>query len=364
MAKLNLDNAMISDMENRVENWEITPKNTDGITQQDETEWINSKWSTYWGAFNEIADLKAALTMKTIWNVGKGYTADPETKVILDHISGWGKDSFDDILFNLDLISRIGGDAFAEIIRDEDSGILINLKPLDPGSIKIIVDRKGIIKRYEQIDKTANKKVIERFEPEEILHISNLRIADQIHGISEIEALESRIKANEENFEDLKKIMHRQARPMIMFKLGTDDDAKISAFVEKMDRATNKGENVYIPDDDNAVSYEVVQVNVSNLVLQWRDELRNSFFRAIGLPQIVPGASGQSTESESKVIYLAFEQLVEQSQRKLEQQIWNQLQLRINLYPPATLSAELQNDNSKDGAMLPQPSDTIAGRGR
>jgi hypothetical protein len=52
-----------------------------------------------------------------------------------------------------------------------------------------------------------------------------------------------------------------------MFKLGTDDAVKIAAFVKKMDDATNLGENIFIPDDVNSVSYEVVQVNVPNSIM-------------------------------------------------------------------------------------------------
>ena len=69
-----------------------------------------------------------------------------------------------------------------------------------------------------------------------------------------------------------------------------------------MDQATQKGENIYIPDDDNTISYEVVQVNPNAMIMEWRNDIRNKFYRTIGLPQVVPGAGGSSTESESKVI--------------------------------------------------------------
>jgi hypothetical protein len=339
--------------------------NTDGISDQKETTWINSNWSKYWGLFNEIADLKSAILMKCIWNVGKGWTADPETQVILEHITGWGKDTFDDIIFNMEVIKRVGGDSYAEIIRDPDTDLIINLKPLDPGSIRIVVGSKGTIIRYEQINKLGGKGITQHtFKPEEILHLSNNRLADQIHGISDIESLEKTILAENQNFEDINWIMKHQAKPLIVFKLGTDDTAKIAAFTAKMDSALAKGENIYVPDDLNSFQYEVVQVNPSQMIMEWRNDIRNKFYRNIGLPQIVPGAGGNSTESESKVIYLAFEQLVEKDQRYLELQLYNQLNIKVNFIPPATLSAELQQDQSKDGSMMPQPSDTQAGVGR
>lgn len=362
MGSMDIGNAQTSNLTNTVADIEISSMDTDGVSGLDETEYQNSKWSQYWGYFNAVAELKSALLLKVIWNVGKGYTTDPKTEVILDHVSGWGKDSFNDVLFNMVLVAKLGGDSYAEIIRAED-GTLLNLKPLDPGTMKIIVDSKGMIKRYEQTNKNPVNKAVVKFKPEEIFHLSNNRLADQIHGISDIVSLENTILADNESFEDVMKVMHRQARPLIMFKLKTDNVAKINAFMAKMDKATADGENIYIPDDDDIVSYDVVQVNVNALMMDWRNDIRNKFYRTIGLPQIVPGAGGQSTESESKVIYLAFEQIVEKEQRYIEKQIWNQLNLKIDLVPPTSISQNLMTDASKDGANF-QPNDVTAGVGQ
>lgn len=366
MGSLDINKAESSDLTNAVTNWDITQKSTDGIGRNDETEWVNSEFSTYWGAFNEIPELKSAILTKAIWIVGKGWEADAETKVILDHISGWGKDTFDDVIYNMEVMKRVAGDAFAEIIRDEKTGILINLKPLDPASIKIIVDRKGIIKRYEQFNKTSKEKeTIHNFEPKDIFHLSNNRLADNIHGLSDIETVKSIIKASMESFTDNKWLMHHQARPLIVFKLGTDDETKRDAFIAKMDAAVAKGENIYVPYDDNTFSFEVVQINPSNFILQWQDELKNKFYRAIGVPQIVFGSAG-TTESGSKIEYAVHETTFEKDQRFLEQQIWNQLFLRVNFIPPASIMDNLQTDESKDAnqGLNFKPNDMTAGNGK
>src|SRR3990167_5843464 len=177
---LNISSAASSNLTNVV--IDLAPDNlsVDSPQTTEETIWQNSEWTKQWGYFNSIPELHSAMIMKSIWNVGKGYTADAETKVILDHITGAGKDTFCDILFNMDLVARISGDAYAEIMRDESSGILINLKPLNPENIRVVYDKKGILKRYEQI--IGGK--ITNFEPDEIFHLAHNRLADQIHGIS------------------------------------------------------------------------------------------------------------------------------------------------------------------------------------
>ena len=363
MANLNLNKAERSDYA-QIPEFEIASKQIDSPTGQKETEWQNAKATTYWGYFNAVGDLKSAFLMKAIWNVGKGYEADNRTKAILDNITGWGKDTFDDILFNMEVCRRVFGDSYAEIIRNEDTGTLINLKPLNPGSIKIIVNSKGIIQRYEQTDETG-KKTLNTWKPEEMFHLSNNRLANQIHGISDIEGgVEAVIKADEHSFEDLRKIVSFQAKPFIIFKLKTDNETKIKTFVEKVRKARQYGDDMFVPDDENLLSYEVVQVNPSSILMDWRTDLRNKFYRMVGIPLVLFGATG-STESGGKMEYLGHEQVFEHDQRYIEKQIWNQLALKIDLIPPTSLLPNLATDQAKDAnqGLETQRSDTVAGAG-
>lgn len=346
-----------------VPNVTIAPMTPDAATGQEEYTWQNTNWTKYWGIFNSIPELKQAVLMKALWVCGKGYTADPETMVTLEYIKGWGKDNFRTVLFNLLVQTYLAGDGFAEIVRDEKTKTIINIKPLDPGSIKIVVDKKGIIKRYEQTTLIPGE-VIE-FKPQEILHFSNNRIGGQIHGISDIVAMEKTILAEYESFEDTKQVMHRFAKPLIMFKLGTDDPIKITEFANKMDAAIAQNHNnIYLPFDKNTVEYEVVNINVSDLILAWRDSITRKFYRALGLPLILFGSS-TGTESASKIEYLAHEEIFSHNQLFVEDNILNQLYLKIKLNSPVTLLENLQTDERKDGnqGLEIQPNDVTAGGG-
>src|SRR3990167_10407181 len=136
MGDLSIANATASDLTNRVTDYSVSPVEIEGPSMQDETFYTFPNWSKQYGYFSSIPEMKSAILMKAIWNVGKGYTTDVETEAILENISGWGKDTFDEILFNMEIIKRVGGDAFAEIIRDEDTDMLINLNPLDTGKMR------------------------------------------------------------------------------------------------------------------------------------------------------------------------------------------------------------------------------------
>ena len=362
MGQLDISQGTYTDYTNTVTNVTVSTKSTDGIGDQEETFYYFTDWTKYNGYFWSIPDLQSALIMKSIWNVGKGWEADPETKVILEHISGWGKDTFDDILFNMDLVSNINGDSFAEIIRDEDTGTLLNLKPLAPDSIKIVVGRNGLIKKYVQISKIkGNDKDI---AVEDMLHFSRNRYADNLHGISAVAALENTLLAENESFINTKKIQKQQGKPFILWKLKTDDLTKINQFKTKLEAARNLGEDLIIPDDDDTVSHEVVDINIGDFVLAWRTDIRNKFYRSLGLPMILFGAQG-STESGGKMEIFAHETVFERDQRYIEKQLWNQLGIKINLIPPQTLLNDLQGDQAKDNkqGMEIQPQDLTAGAG-
>lgn len=336
MGLYDIDNASYSDMTNKIEDVVVPARQIEEAQDQDETEYINTNFTRWWGYFNSIAELKTALIMKATWNVGKGYVCEPYVKVILDHISGDGKQTFNDILFSMDLMKRVAGDSFAEIIKKD--GKLVNLKLLNPDGIKIIYARGGRIKRYEQFNKTSNGKMIAKWEPNEIFHFSHNKLAGEMHGISDIEALEPIIKADNENFSDVKTTMRQVARPMILWKLKTDNTVKIAEFIRKIDyaRSRDKQEDLFIPDDEDVVTHELIQVNVPAMIMAWRDDLRNKFYRAVGVPQVIFGAS-TGTESGSKVEYLAHEQVFSNDQRYIEEQVWKQLYLKIKLNPPTSL---------------------------
>ena len=363
MGELNISSSATSDMTTNVADVTIESKDIDGAGSQEETSYSNSNWSSHLGIYKTIPEFKIALDMRSIWTVGDKIETDGQTEIILDGITGWGKDTFRNIIKNMVVTKRLGEDAYAEIMRDEETGILINLKVLDTGSITQVYDKKGIIKRYEQTSKIGNKKSIVKFRPVDIFHLTNKRIADEIHGTSDSDALKSIMEANQESFTDVKKLMHRWVKPMMKFMLDTDDDAKIAAFIAKVDAATNKGENLYIP--MKSVEHELIAVpsNATLNPIPWREHLRSYFYQVVGMPQIIMGSSGEFTESTAKIAYLAFEQSVKDEQTDLEEQVWDQLALRIKLKFPASLRNELLSDENKDAEQGFQAGDTTAGVG-
>lgn len=359
MAELTVANTDISNLKNVVKDFSVQAQETDGVRDTPENTWVNDRWATQLGYYKSIPEINAVIDVKATWTIGKGFKADEQTEMDLSIIRGWGADTFNTILENMIRTYHIGGDAFAEIIRDKENN-LINLKPLNPSTVKIVVGKNGLIKRYERID--TNKLPV-RFQPEEIFHIARNRVADEIHGVSMVDILQWIVDAKNESMRDMRTLQHRHVKPINVFKLDTDDPTKISAFKEKADLAVEDGENLYIP--MGSVEQEVISIptNATLSPLAWLEYLDNRFYEAAGVPRIITGNGQTFTEASSKISYLVYQQTIEEEQLYIEEQVLSQLNKVIELEFPASLENELLSDKAKDGAENIDASETTAGSG-
>lgn len=361
MPTTKISSAIASDLTTAMTDFSVDTKSTDAAFDQPETRWMNENWPQYFGYYKAIPELGAAIDAKATWTVGKGFKAEPEVEAILNKIRGWGKDTFNTIIENMIRTYNIGGDAFCEIIKD---GELINLKPLDPGVMVIVVNPQGIIIGYEQNSKVAGKEP-KKFKPEEIFHLARNRVADEIHGVSIIERLETIILMRNQAMDDWKRVLHRNIDPMMIFHLDTDNTAEITAFKSKTDAARGKGENMYIPKDAVVPEQISIAPNAALNPLQWIESLNDYFYEACGTPRIILGNSRNFTEASAKIVYLAFQQTIEEEQLFVEEEVLQQLGLVIELEFPVSLEADLLTDESKDGDMKEtKKSETTAGKGQ
>jgi len=303
MGEYDIAGSSRSDLDSATTTYSVNSQTTDGPSESGETTWLSEHWHKYLGYYKEIPEIKKAIDAKATWCIGKGFTASEETEILLGTITGWGKDTFNQILQNAIRVCHIGGDFFAEIILDSDDNLL-NLKPLDPGSIQIVVDRQGRIKRYEQINKGSKRK--RRFKPELIFHLARDRVADEIHGVSVIEAVERLILYKNEAMKLHSKGVRYNVVPRHFFHLDTDDSTKIANFKAELDKAIAEGENIYIPKD--AVVPEVVAMSNNAIMnpIPWIILLDDKFYETVGTPKVIIGNSNNITEAAAKIVYLAW----------------------------------------------------------
>jgi len=356
----NIGNILISDMTRQVTNFSVDTKQTDGVSESGETRWYNSDFTKYYGYYSKIPELKRAIDSLSTWTCGKGYTTDTATEVLLNNITGWGEDCFNSILWNMQTIKKVNGDAFAEIIRNPNTGTLINLKPLDPASMVTIINKQGIITGYEQITKLGGAKAVKKFMPQEIFHISNDRVADNTHGTSIVEACQGVIDARNEAMEDWKRISHRST--IRVMYIDADNPTRLTHIKTEYATAINKGELMLIPAKKGEAEFEDLSTPPVSNFLEWIRYLEGFFYQAVGVPRVI-ATSENFTESSSKIGFLTFEPIYTWEQVQMEKDLWNQLAIKIKFNRPPSLGGDLNRDEAKDGAPF-QSNDTKAGVGQ
>lgn len=361
MGNLDITNARTADLSG-VSNFEVSPQQTDGVGNQKETYYDNPNFTTYFGYYKSIPELKKAIDALAMWVLGKGYTTDKGTEIKLSYIDGWGEDTFKSILWNMLVIKKINGDAFAEIIRDPETGKLINLKPLDPASMRIVVNRNGRIMRYEQRAKTKDGSPT-KYSVNQILHISNDRVADEIHGTSVIEACKWVIDARNEAMADWRRIAHRATIRVLYIE--EDKPTKLATIQSNYKDAIEKGELLILPGKPGEADFKELNLPPHEAFMAWIKYLENFFYQALGVPKVMLGGSEEFTEASSKIGYLTFEQVYMNEIVELEADLWNQMGVKIKFNKPASLRNEMLDSEDKNtGQVGFQPNDTTAGSGK
>jgi len=357
MPETNITSAQSGTQADTFKDYSVATADTDSAHTLKETKYYFSDWTKHFGFYKKIPELKAAIDAKAIWTIGNGFVSNELTEIALGQLTGFGKDSFNTIMENMLITKHIAGDAFAEIIRDSE-GQLVNLKPLNPGTMCIVANDKGVIIRYEQSSRVKDGKP-KPFQPEDIFHLSRNRVADEIHGQSLIPEVEDIILMRNEAMADYKKLLHRNIFPVRIWSLDTDIPAKITAFKAKVAESKYAGEDIFIP--MGAVTSELAAVPSNSTLnpLPWINQLNQYFFQATGVPQIVVGGAQEITEASAKIAYLAWEQTVSSEQRETEEQFLIQLNLEITFEFPASLQNEMLSGKQKEGSMQAStPEDT------
>ena len=338
MTKNTINSGAITDMTNNVTDY--SSNNAPSTTEME----YQGNWDKAYGIYLDVPFLAALIDKKAMWTVGKGFKAKKSVMNTLKNIRGNGKQTINGIMNNMVKTYTIGGDFFAEIVKDGNK--LINLKPLNPAMIKIVANSSGIIIRYEQFN---NKKTIHKWKPEKIFHLPWNSIADQIHGNSTVLKLKWTAEAYKESKSDMRIVFHRYVKPLIISHVDTDDETEIAAYKRKLDSAVELGENLVIPFDTLKSMDKMSIPQFSSLdPLPWMHVLERDFIVCEGVPAVIAGSGEEGdTEAEAKMLYLAYQQVIETNQMFIEENFETQLGLKIELEFPASLETTMQDDQSK-----------------
>ncbi|KKK85236.1 hypothetical protein LCGC14_2775310 [marine sediment metagenome] len=94
--------------------------------------------------------------------------------------------------------------------------------------------------------------------------------------------------------------------------------------------------------------------------MDWIRYLENFFYQTFGVPRIIATSEGVS-EVGGKMGYLIFEPVYSREMSLLEEDLWNQVAIRIKFKRPLSLGGLVQEDEAKNtGQVAIQPNDVSA----
>ena len=354
MGELNPNSATTTNFKANVPDFIVQQKKLDAAQpNQEETYWYFDNAPTYYGYYLTIPEIFSAANALATWAVKRGWKAlDPVTKVRLDHIKGMGKDTFTQIMWNHIVVKLVCGDSFCEIKRaDNKNKDLINLIPISPERVRIVFDKSGMIKRYDVWNGSEWKPI----EKEQMLHSSNKRIGDQLHGTSQIEPSRFIIDARNEALSDERVIKHRdKALGIAYYK--TDKAGKIEYANSQIEKGVRDGEMIGLP--ESTVKIEPYPSRSSEDRTGWIQYLENFFYQVFGVPRSIASSDGTS-EVGGKMGHVIFEPIYTAEQSDLEDDLWNQVYIKVKFNRPPTLGG-LVDESKNSGDTNIQPNDTVA----
>lgn len=357
MADLNPSSATTTNMARTVPDFIVNAKALDAANKNnDETYWYFSNATKYYGYYLSIPEIFSAANAMATWAFGAGWTAqNPELKAQLEHVSGMGKDTFAKIIWNHEVVKLIVGDAFIEVKRKGET--IINMIPISPERVRIVFNKEGMIKRYD----VWNGSEWRAISKENMIHSSNKRLADQLHGTSQIEPSQFIIDARNEALSDERIIKHRDKALGIAY-YDTDNAGKITYANQQIELAVKNGEMVGLPKD--TVKIEPYPSRSSEDRTGWISYLENFFYQVFGVPRSIATSDGTS-EVGGKMGNVNFEPTYAKERLDMEDDLWTQQAIKIKFEKQASLGGLVTSDMQKNTGMTQiQPNDVTANMNR
>lgn len=309
-------------------------------------------WKKWHGVYRKIPEARSTIDLWCKWVVGKEIKFKSETqKKIVERIKGNGIQTFRTILINHKRVSKTAGDSYIEKMRDK-AGRLVNLKVLNPGTIKVTANSFGIIEKYEQVS-TSNKSPIpvilntwEGDTLDNIWHLANDPIADEIHGIPEIEKLYDIIKWKYQLTNITSVVFRRYIAPILDIYANTDDPTELTALKTMYDNSVKYFENRIIPKGaiDHTERVSVPQYSTLD-PLPMLMFYRSYFTESSNVPDLIRGKSDEVSLAAGKLNYLGFKEKIIMEQIEYAEQIKQQLGIDLKFSEPKEIDLEIAKTN-------------------
>lgn len=346
MANSNIYNSTTTDFGSGVPNYSVPSKVSDGGNGNKENRHKNTNASIYYGLFRGHGEFMSAINSYVIHILGWGYTCELiNDELTLEHIRGNGKETFWKLMYKHLECKKWNGDAFTQVIREDEKdkfSRIINMKSLDPNRMEVITDDNGIILRYEY--SLGNGKV-KKLEPYQVLHSSNNPAIDEPLGIAETEAVKWVIEAMLESGIDQRRLMHYSSVRVLY--VDENDTTRLAKLKTEMAEGIKKGNIVILTVKPEEAKFEDLVVPPIDAFIRYQNWLENKFYAQLGISKVsIGGTTENNTEASAKVNMVITEPVWLKEIKELEDDIWNQLGIRITINKQPSLMENMQADEA------------------
>ena len=342
MANLDLNNATTTDFANTVPDFIVNSKALDFVNSTGETFVYFDKAPEYFGYYLNHPQVSSPINSLATWSVGRGWTAeDTGIKVELDHITGMGKDTFDTIMWNHEVVKLAVGDSFMEVVRSKIplKNTILNLIPISPERVKVVL-KGSRINRYE----IWNGEIWVKKKPSGIIHSQNKRIGDQTRGTSLIQANKKVIDALLEANDDERTIKHRD-KALGIVKYKTNNVGKIAYANSQIEKGVATGNMIGLPEDTAEI--KPYPGKSSEDRQNWISYLENFIYQVFGVPRSIATSDGTS-EVGGINGHLIFEPIYGKEQVDMEDDLWQQVAIKVKFNRPPSLAPKTQENAEKN----------------
>jgi len=357
MSELNISQATTTNMTGTVPDFIVNAIALDAAnTSGEETYYYFTRATIHWGYYLSIPEVFSAANAMTTWAVGTGWSTDDKLlEQELKHVRGIGNDTFSKVIWNHELTKLVCMDAFTEVKRKDDK--ILNMIPISPERVRIVFNPEGMIKRYD----AWNGKEWRAIKKENMLHSSNKRIGDQLHGTSQTDPAKFIIDARNEALSDERIIKHRDKALGIVY-YETDKAGKIAYANTQIEKAVKNGEMVGLPKDTAKIEpYPSRSSEDRQGFIQY---LENFFYQVFGVPRSIATSDGTS-EVGGKMGNVNFEPTYAKERLDMEDDLWTQHAIKVKFEKPASLGGLVQDNMAKNSGMTSiQPNDVTANMNR
>ena len=117
-------------------------------------------------------------------------------------------------------------------------------------------------------------KKVNEFKPEDIFHLQNDRVGNEIHGVSVRDACEWVILARNQAMEDWKRVLHRSS--IRVMYIDQDNVSKLNVYKEQYKEAVANGELLILPALPKDASFQDLTAPPIDQFISWIQYLEGS----------------------------------------------------------------------------------------